>query len=55
MLNREGCHFWYQRYVHIDIRHLMKPEKVGVTKQGPRFEMIFSWKYLAWKISLNVT
>ena len=23
----------------------MKPEKAGVTKQGPRFE-IFSWKYL---------
>ena len=32
----------------------MKPEKAGVRKQGPRFEMIFSWKYLAWKISLDV-
>ena len=31
----------------------MKPEKAGVTKQGPSFEMIFSWKHLTWKISLD--
>ena len=33
----------------------MKPEKAGcVAKQGPRLEIIFSWKYLAWKISVDV-
>ena len=55
IIDREGCHFWYQRYVNIDVRHLMKPEKEGcVAKQGPRLEIIFSLKYLAWKISIDV-
>ena len=53
ILDREGCHFWYQRNVHIGMRRVTKPEKEGVTEHGPRFE-IFSWKYLTLKISLNV-